>query len=45
MNGSKAEYAFKLDADETGVFDVGFRIFPKHVNLPHRMDFPLVRWI
>jgi phosphorylase/glycogen(starch) synthase len=45
MNGSKAEYAFKLDADETGVFDVGFRIFPKHANLPHRMDFPLVRWI
>ncbi len=45
MNGSKAEYTFKLDADETGVFDVGFRIFPKHANLPHRMDFPLVRWI
>jgi len=30
---------------ETGVFDIGFRIYPKHKDLPHRMDFPLVRWI
>jgi glucan phosphorylase len=43
--GTEAEYTFFQDVDETGVFDVGFRIFPKHKDLPHRMDFPLVRWI
>jgi phosphorylase/glycogen(starch) synthase len=45
MNGSKAEYTFDMEVQETGVFDVGFRIFPKNKDLPHRMDFPLVRWI
>jgi len=42
---SVAEYTFVQDVDETGVFDIGFRIFPKHALIPHRMDFPLVRWI
>ncbi|MEN8228923.1 MAG: alpha-glucan family phosphorylase, partial [Bacteroidota bacterium] len=43
--GSIAEYTFMLKVDETGLFDIGFRIFPKHKSIPHRMDFPLVRWI
>jgi phosphorylase/glycogen(starch) synthase len=43
--GSRAEYTFVQSVDESGVFDIGFRIFPKHENIPHRMDFPLVRWI
>ena len=45
VDGSLAEYTFVQTIDETGVFDIGFRIFPKNENLPHRMDFPLVRWI
>ena len=45
VDGSVAEYTFEQSVDETGVFEVGFRIFPKHENIPHRMDFPLVRWI
>jgi len=45
VDGSLAEYTFVQSVDETGVFNVGFRIFPKHENIPHRMDFPLVRWI
>ena len=45
VDGSLAEYTFVQVVDETGVFNVGFRIFPKHENIPHRMDFPLVRWI
>ena len=45
VDGSLAEYTFVQTVDETGVFNVGFRIFPKHENIPHRMDFPLVRWI
>jgi phosphorylase/glycogen(starch) synthase len=40
-----AEYTFVHEVEETGVFDVGFRIFPRHELIPHRMDFPLVRWI
>ena len=45
VDGSLAEYTFVQHVDESGVFDIGFRIFPKHENIPHRMDFPLVRWI
>jgi hypothetical protein len=44
-DGSMVEYTFVQEVDETGVFDVGFRIYPKHKMIPHRMDFPLVRWI
>jgi glucan phosphorylase len=43
--GSVAAYSFSLDVDETGLYDIGFRIYPKHDLIPHRMDFPLVRWI
>ena len=28
-----------------GVFEYGFRLFPKHPMLPHRQDFSLVRWL
>ena len=28
-----------------GVFEYGFRLFPKHALLPHRQDFGLVRWL
>ena len=45
VEGSIAEYTFVQEVAETGVFDIGFRIFPKHADIPHRMDFPLVRWI
>jgi phosphorylase/glycogen(starch) synthase len=45
VEGSLAEYTFNQDVSETGVFDIGFRIYPKHKHIPHRMDFPLVRWI
>ena len=45
LNGNVAEYTFVQEVEETGVFDIGFRIFPRHKDLPHRMDFPLVRWI
>jgi phosphorylase/glycogen(starch) synthase len=45
MEGSLAEYTFVQEVVETGVFDIGFRIFPVNRYIPHRMDFPLVRWI
>jgi len=43
--GSIGEYTFVQEVSETGLFDIGFRIYPKHESIPHRMDFPLVRWI
>ena len=43
--GSFGEYTFVQEVSETGLFDIGFRIYPKHQMIPHRMDFPLVRWI
>ncbi|RLD95197.1 MAG: alpha-glucan family phosphorylase, partial [Bacteroidetes bacterium] len=45
VDGSVAEFTFVQTVPETGVFDIGFRIYPKHEHIPHRMDFPLVRWI
>jgi hypothetical protein len=29
----------------SGVFEYGFRVYPYHPDLPHRMDFNLVSWI
>ena len=45
VDGNIAEYTFEQEVNDTGVFDIGFRIYPRHADLPHRMDFPLVRWI
>jgi len=45
VEGNIAEYSFEQEVNETGMFDIGFRIYPRHEDLPHRMDFPLVRWI
>ncbi len=38
---------FKVYAipERTGMYQVGTRVYPKHVLLPHRQDFPLVKWL
>ncbi|MBE0641301.1 MAG: hypothetical protein IH599_04650 [Bacteroidales bacterium] len=38
-------YSCNFPVTQVGVFDYAFRIFPKHPDMPHRMDFPLVRWV
>jgi phosphorylase/glycogen(starch) synthase len=45
VNGSVAEYTFVQQVGITGEFDIGFRIYPRMDEIPHRMDFPLVKWI
>ena len=30
---------------QSGVYEYGFRVFPKHPKLPHRQDFSLIKWI
>jgi phosphorylase/glycogen(starch) synthase len=37
-------YRIEVSPARSGVLDYGIRIFPKHVNLPHRQDFALVKW-
>ncbi len=40
-----AQYEIQLPFSRAGVFNFGFRVFPKHPLLPHRQDFPLIKWI
>jgi phosphorylase/glycogen(starch) synthase len=40
-----AQYEIKLPISKAGVFNFTFRVFPKHELLPHRQDFPLIKWI
>ena len=38
-------YQCRIPTMKAGVYDYSFRIYPIHPLLPHRMDFPLVKWI
>ncbi len=40
-----ATYACTIQPQNAGVFEYGFRMFPKHPLLPHRQDFGLVKWL
>ena len=40
-----AHYQVEVYPPKPGVFNYGIRIFPKNELLPHRQDFPYVRWI
>ena len=43
--GSKMFFELKITPTEAGSQKVGFRVFPKNPDLPHRMDFAYIRWI
>jgi len=40
-----ATFTCAIQPKLAGVFEYGFRMFPKHPLLPHRQDFGLVRWL
>lgn len=42
-----SELYFKLDyaMTESGSYNYAFRMFPKHEDMAHRMDFSYVKWI
>jgi len=40
-----ATYTCTIQPQNAGVFEYGFRMFPKHPLLPHRQDFGLVKWL
>jgi len=44
QENGQAFYRIEVSPARSGVLDYGIRIFPKHVNLPNRQDFALVKW-
>ncbi|MCP4125292.1 MAG: DUF3417 domain-containing protein, partial [Bacteroidetes bacterium] len=45
QNGNIATYSCTYVVNNVGVYEYGFRLFPKNELLPHRQDFNLVRWL
>ncbi|MBR4829305.1 MAG: alpha-glucan family phosphorylase, partial [Muribaculaceae bacterium] len=39
------KYYIKVPITRAGVYDFTFRVYPTNTMLPHRQDFPLVKWI
>lgn len=44
-DGQTATYESTVALDMSGVFEYGFRMYPKHPDLPHRQDLGLIKWI
>lgn len=42
---SLAFFQIDFELKKPGTYDYGIRIYPKHAELPHKLDFPLLRWI
>ncbi len=40
-----ARYQASILPEKTGMYQVGTRIYPKNPMLPHRQDFPIVKWL
>ncbi len=40
-----ATYGGSIPLEITGVFEYGFRMYPKRPELPHRQDLSLVKWL
>ncbi|MEM9888427.1 MAG: alpha-glucan family phosphorylase [Bacteroidota bacterium] len=45
LDGNIATFSVDLPMSISGVYEYGFRLYPKHKNLAHRQDFDLVRWL
>lgn len=43
--GTKLFYHYEYTMKDSGTFNYSYRIFPKHSDMTHRMDFPSVKWI
>ncbi len=42
--GSQVTYAIDYTPEAAGTFDIALRVYASNPNLPHRMDFALVKW-
>jgi len=45
QQGTEVTYCCDMVPPQSGVFEYGFRMYPKHPLLVHRQDFGLVRWL
>lgn len=45
QEGSRLYFRFRFEMKKSGLFNYLYRLYPKHPDMSHRMDFPLVRWI
>jgi len=45
FEGGVASYHVSVLPDKTGMYHSGIRVYPNNENLPHRQDFPLVKWL
>lgn len=45
QQNNHATYECDVELELSGVYEYGFRVFPKHELLPHRQDLNLVKWI
>jgi len=43
--GSKLHFNLNYEMTKSGDFNYSYRLFPKHPDMSHRMDFPYTRWI
>lgn len=43
--GTKLFFELKHQLSQSGLFRMGFRMFPHNTDLPHRMNFCYVRWL
>lgn len=44
-SGERVTFESKLEGLQPGIYEYGFRIFPKSPLLKYRQDFPIVKWI
>ena len=40
-----AKYTVMVEPERTGMYQVGIRMYARNPALPHRQDFPLVKWL
>jgi starch phosphorylase len=45
QEGSKLYFEMNAEAKIPGLCNFAYRVFPKHPDMAHRMDFAYVRWI
>ncbi|MFZ4428497.1 MAG: alpha-glucan family phosphorylase [Saprospiraceae bacterium] len=44
-DGQVATFADEILPQIAGVYEFGFRLFPKHELMPHKQDLPLMKWL
>ena len=45
FNDGVATFQASILPEVTGLYQVATRVYPKNAELPHRQDFPLVKWL